>query len=539
MSLRIDVDPAQVSRARQAAGRITQEIQSIIDRHTTVTIERTVARFFGIDGTDAEGVPYANIVVDNIRRAGQLGRGAALLIGRAIAYHDLDAQEVAEAVARGAVDLGRVPARFEDEGREIAAKLASQATAAVAARRRERAGLLRRYPSNPPPLLYVIVATGNIYEDVVQAQAAARQGADIIAVIRTTGQSLLDYVPYGVVGGGFGGTYATQEHFRIMRRALDEVSAEVGRYIRLVNYASGLCMPEIAALGAMERLDMMLNDAMYGVLFRDINMRRTFVDQFMSRVINAYAGLVINTGEDNYMTTSDPVQHGHTVLASQFINESFALRAGLRPWQIGLGHVFAMDPALPDGMLNDLAQAALTRAVFPECTLKYMPQTRYKTGNIFTSYAVDVLHNLTSVATGQTITLLGMLTEAIHTPYMQDRFLAIQNARYVSSTARHLGDELTVRPGGRIETRAREVLGGAVAMLEQVDKAGLMGALEQGLFAGIRRGRDAGKGGDGVAERRADYHNPVLDLMLAANQAGESAPGHAGERLGAGGGEPA
>ena len=32
-------------------------------------------------------------------------------------------------------------------------------------------------------------------EDVVQAQAGARQGADVIAVIRTTGQSLLDYVP--------------------------------------------------------------------------------------------------------------------------------------------------------------------------------------------------------------------------------------------------------------------------------------------------------------------------------------------------------
>lgn len=28
----------------------------------------------------------------------------------------------------------------------------------------------------------------------------------------------------------------------------------------------------------LERLDMLLNDSMYGILFRDINMRRTFVD---------------------------------------------------------------------------------------------------------------------------------------------------------------------------------------------------------------------------------------------------------------------
>jgi beta-lysine 5,6-aminomutase alpha subunit len=34
-------------------------------------------------------------------------------------------------------------------------------------------------------------------------------------------------------------------------------------------------MPEIAAMGALERLVMMLNDALYGILFRDINMQRT------------------------------------------------------------------------------------------------------------------------------------------------------------------------------------------------------------------------------------------------------------------------
>ena len=519
MPLELDIDRRQVDSARLAASQIAGDIQVHIDAHTTVAIERTVARLFGIDGTDAEGVPLPNLVVDNARAAGQLGRGAALLIGRAVAYHDLYPQEVAEAVARGAIDLGKVPRRFDDEGREIAQRLAGEAAARIQQRRSERESGLLRWPPGPSPLLYVIVATGDIREDVIQAQAAARQGADIVAVIRTTGQSLLDYVPYGVVSGGFGGTYATQEHFRIMRAALDEVAAELGRYIRLVNYASGLCMPEIAALGALERLDMMLNDAMYGVLFRDINMQRTLVDQFLSRVISAYAGLIINTGEDNYMTTADPVLHGHTVLASQFINEALARRAGLESRQIGLGHVFCMDPQLPDGLLLDLAQAALTRQVFPDCTLKYMPQTRFKTGNIFLSYAVDVLHNLVSVTSGQDIILLGMLTEAIHTPFMQDRYLAVANARYVLGTARNLGDELAVRPGGRIEARARAVLAGAAAMLEQVRQAGLMGALEQGLFAGIKRGRGAGKGLDGVVVRHPDYYNPVLDLMLRHNHA--------------------
>ena len=114
-----------------------------------------------------------------------------------------------------------------------------------------------------------------------------------------------------------------------MRAALDEVGEQEKRYIRLCNYCSGLCMPEIAAMGALERLDVMLNDALYGILFRDINMQRTLVDQFFSRAINAYAGVIINTGEDNYLTTADAVEEAHTVLASQFLNEQFALRAGL------------------------------------------------------------------------------------------------------------------------------------------------------------------------------------------------------------------
>ena len=105
-------------------------------------------------------------------------------------------------------------------------------------------------------------------------------------------------------------------------------------------------MPEIAVMGALERLDVMLNDALYGILFRDINMQRTLIDQSFSRLINAAAGIIINTGEDNYLTTSDAYEEAHTVLASQFINEQFALQAGLPEEQMGLGHAFEMNPEL-------------------------------------------------------------------------------------------------------------------------------------------------------------------------------------------------
>ena len=92
-----------------------------------------------------------------------------------------------------------------------------------AARERER--LIAPLGDAPrKPWIYLIVATGDIYEDIPQAQAAAREGADVIAVIRSTGQSLLDYVPEGATREGYAGTYATQENFRLMRAALDDVS---------------------------------------------------------------------------------------------------------------------------------------------------------------------------------------------------------------------------------------------------------------------------------------------------------------------------
>jgi len=50
-------------------------------------------------------------------------------------------------------------------------------------------------------------------------------------------------------------------------------------------------------------------------------MRRTFIDQYMSRLICAVSGIIINTGEDNYLTTAGRREKAHTVLTSLFINE--------------------------------------------------------------------------------------------------------------------------------------------------------------------------------------------------------------------------
>jgi beta-lysine 5,6-aminomutase alpha subunit len=502
-----------VEEARKIAKKIAVDTQKFIDQHTTTSIERTICRLLGIDGTDEYGVPLPNVVTDHIIRSGQITKGVALYLGNAILQTNLSPQNIADKVSQEQLNLTKLPWGELPQIKKTLLSITSKNLEIIKRNRQNREDLIKKYGEKNEPLIYLIVATGNIFEDVVQAKAAARQGADVIAVIRSTGQSLLDYVPYGCTTEGFGGTFATQKNFRLMRVALDEVSEEQGRYIRLTNYCSGLCMPEIAAIGAMERLDMMLNDALYGILFRDINMQRTIIDQYFSRMINAYAGVIINTGEDNYLTTDDAYEAAHTVLASQFINEQFAKLAGLSEEQMGLGHAFEMNPELENGFLYELAQAQMAREIFPKAPLKYMPPTKYMTGNVFKGHVQDALFNMVTILTDQRIHLLGMLTEAIHTPFMSDRALSIENARYIFKNMKDLGNEIEFRENGLLQQRADKVLKQATALLNKIEKEGLFKTIEKGIFAGIKRPINGGKGLEGVIIKDKDYFNPFLETM--------------------------
>jgi beta-lysine 5,6-aminomutase alpha subunit len=515
----------RIGKARELATRITGPVLEFVGRNTTVTVERATLRLVGADGADPDGVPVPNLIVDQLGNSGRLPGGSLRWYVNALMRGGEGLASLNAKIAAG-LRIGEIPLGDEEDIRKRGLELAKAGLGLVAGNRARRDSMMERWKGrNNDPLLYLIVATGNIHEDVKQAKAAASQGADVIAVIRTTAQSLLDYVPYGATTEGFGGTYATQENFRIMRAALDEVSEKEGRYIWLTNYASGLCMPEIAAMGALERLDMMLNDSMYGILFRDINPYRTFVDQNFSRMINAWAGIVINTGEDNYLTTSDAVESAHTVLASQFLNERLAYAAGLPARQMGLGHAFEMDPTLKDGFLLEFAQAQMAREIFPEHPLKYMPPTKFMSGDIFKGLAMDTLFNFVSKATGQGIHLLGMLTEAIHTPFMMDRFIAVENARYVMGSISSLADEIEFRKDGIIVKRSHEVLEQTVAFLGEVERTGLLDSIAKGLFADVKRPRDGGKGLDGLIEKGPDYWNPVEDGLREGLGLGPGAGG--------------
>jgi beta-lysine 5,6-aminomutase alpha subunit len=508
---KVPVDHRIVASCRELAGRIADDVQRFIDAHTTVGVERTTARAYGVDGVDDQGTPLVNLLVDRCQQQGLLPRGIAFFLGRAVAAGARSINEAAERLA-----FGPDWARFKMEAagaKEALDRYTKEALARIDTARDARDAKKAKFPPPSTPLKYVIVATGNIYDDATQAKAAAFAGADIVAVIRATAQSLLDFVPHGPTTEGYGGTFATQDNFRIVRRAIDEASEEYGRYVYQTNYSSGLCMSEIAWMAAVERLDMLLNDAMYGILFRDINMCRTFVDQYVSRRIIARSGIVINTGEDNYLTTADAVEKAHTVLASQFINEAFAKRAGLFEEQMGLGHAYEINPRIEDSFLVEIAQAQLIRQIFERHPIKWMPPTKHKTGDIFQSHVHDAMFNLVGIATGQSIELLGMFSEAIQNPLLMDRYLSLKSAQYIFNTARHLGDEIEWRPGGIVETRARTVLGEAHQLLAEVERETIWQAIARGAFADVKRAKDGGKGYAGVVAKGPDYVNPFLEVL--------------------------
>ncbi|MGC4763328.1 lysine 5,6-aminomutase subunit alpha [Micromonospora sp. DT46] len=525
MTGKLDLDPRLVARARELARRAGQPVVDLARSHTTVSVERAVLRLAGVAGADPDGIPWVNRLVDAVVADVGLGHGVALPVFDALAREQLgDVTLLAQKAAAGSVRFEVPTGKAATAARKAARRAVGAGIRAIDRRRAERDRLVKRFGDPAQrPWIYLIVATGDIYEDIPQAQAAARAGADVIAVIRSTGQSLLDYVPEGATREGFAGTYATQENFRLMRAALDESSRELGRYVRLTNYASGLCMPEMATLAGLERLDMMLNDSMYGILFRDINPIRTFVDQRFSRQVHARAGIIINTGEDNYLTTADAVDEAHTVTVSQLLNEFFAHEAGLADWQLGLGHAFEINPDVPESLRLELAHALLARELFPDAPLKWMPPTKHMTGDVFRGNLLDGFFNLVGTMTGQGILLVGMMTEAVVTPWLSDRDIALQNVRYVLGAAGGLHEDFVPASGGFIQQRANRVLGEAVDLLERIGDQSLLTAIAEGTFGIMKRPADRGKGLAGVAAHEAGYFNPATEILEASVAGGEVA----------------
>jgi beta-lysine 5,6-aminomutase alpha subunit len=165
----------------------------------------------------------------------------------------------------------------------------------------------------------------------------------------------------------------------------------------------------------------------------------------------------------------------------------------------------------------ELAHALLARQLFPDAPLKWMPPTKHMTGDVFRGYLLDGFFNLVGALTGQGILLVGMMTEAVVTPFLSDRDLALQNVRYVLNAAGGLTEDFHPPREGFIQNRARQVLGEAVDLLEKITdepgRAPLLEAIADGTFGLMKRPADAGKGLDGVVAKAPGYDNPATTLL--------------------------
>jgi beta-lysine 5,6-aminomutase alpha subunit len=145
-----------------------------------------------------------------------------------------------------------------------------------------------------------------------------------------------------------------------------------------------------------------------------------------------------------------------------------------------------------------------------------MPPTKHMTGDVFRGNLLDGFFNLAGAMTGQSILLVGMMTEAVVTPWLSDRDIALQNVRYVLGAAGGLHEDFVPATGGFIQQRAHHVLGEAVDLLGRIVDDGLLNAIADGTFGIMKRPADRGKGLDGVAKQEDGYFNPVTPLLEEA-----------------------
>jgi beta-lysine 5,6-aminomutase alpha subunit len=135
------------------------------------------------------------------------------------------------------------------------------------------------------------------------------------------------------------------------------------------------------------------------------------------------------------------------------------------------------------------------------------------TGDVFRGHLLDGFFNLVGSLTGQGILLVGMMTEAVVTPWLSDRDLALQNVRYVLEATGDLHEDFHPAPDGLIVQRAHQVLGESVELLERIVDDGMLNAIADGTFGLMRRPADRGRGLDGVAKKAGGYYNPASELL--------------------------
>ena len=372
----------------------------------------------------------------------------------------------------------------------------------------------------PDATITTEIASGRFEDDIRRMRMAAYHGADHIMVIRTAGQSHMDGLLEGTPQG-VGGVPITRKQVRAQRKALDIIEDEVGRPINYHSYVSGVAGPEIAVMFVEEGVNGAHQDPQYNVLYRNINMIRSFIDAAESKKIMAYGGLAQIDGAHNANATArDAWKVMPELLVQHAINSKMSEKIGISPDLICLSTVPPAAPPSPDLKLN-LPYALALREFFSDYKMRAQMNTKYMDSSTREATVTHVLNLLISRLTSADIQSTITPDEGRNVPWHVYNIEALDTAKQAMMGMDDLMGMLEFKKEGYLVEKKREIQERAILMMEEIVKmGGYFKAVEEGMFVdsgyypersgdGIARSATGGIGAQTVIKRATDYLAPV------------------------------
>ncbi|AHC14439.1 D-ornithine 4,5-aminomutase subunit OraE [Salinispira pacifica] len=365
------------------------------------------------------------------------------------------------------------------------------------------------------------IASGRFEDDIRRMRMAAWHGADHLMVIRTAGQSHMD----GLLEGspqGIGGVAITRKQLRAQRKALDLIEDEVGRPINYHSYVSGVAGPEMAVLFAEEGVNGAHQDPQYNVLYRNVNMVRSFVDAAVAKRVMAWAGIAQIDGAHNANATARQAWKVMPELMVQHaLNSMFSVKAGMKPEDICLSTVPPSAPPAP-AMRLDLPYAVALRELFRDYKMRAQQNTKYMTSSAREATVTHTLNLLISQFTRAEIQSTITPDEGRNVPWHIYNVEGTDTAKQAFNGMDGLMEMVSLRRDeGELAENVRELKERAVLYMEEMlELGGYFDAVEAGMFVDsgkyperngdpIVRKRDGGVGAGTVYPRDDDYMAPV------------------------------
>jgi D-ornithine 4,5-aminomutase subunit beta len=372
----------------------------------------------------------------------------------------------------------------------------------------------------PAPVITTEIASGRFEDDIRRMRMAAWHGADHIMVIRTAGQSHFD----GLIEGtpqGMGGVPITRKQVRAQRKALDMIEDEVGRPINYHSYVSGVAGPDIAVMFAEEGVNGCHQDPQYNVIYRNINMARSFVDACESKKLIAWSGMAQIDGAHNANATArDAWKVMPELMVQHAINSLFSAKVGIPKENICLSTVPPTATPAPC-VFMDLPYAVALRDLFAGYRMRAQMNTKYIEASTREATVTHVLNMLISKLTSADIQSTITPDEGRNVPWHIYNLEACDTAKQTLVGLDGLMEMVQLKDQGPLREHARELKERAVLFMEEMlELGGYFAAVEAGFFVdsgnyperngdGIVRRLDGGIGAGTIVLREPDYLAPV------------------------------